>query len=312
MKDLLYRTLAAPPGPLWRRLLIGLAMGAFAILVRVELDPLLPRTTLFALFFLVIVASAVFAGVAGGVACLATTILASFIWITGPGGPEWPRVALFLFSSAVQIWLVGALRAAVVRLQAANTHKALLVEELQHRVKNILTVIQAMARQSFRSQTDPAVILESFSERLLALSMAHDLLREGQWAAVPLQDIATQVIRPFAPASEGRVRINGEPISVSADQVVGLALSLHELATNAIKYGALSTPDGVVELSWSRTGPTSTRIQWRERGGPAVRPPTRQGFGTRLLKQGLGLDGQTVSSTEFAPEGLCWTADIKG
>jgi two-component sensor histidine kinase len=197
------------------------------------------------------------------------------------------------------------LRAEEHRRQAEETRQ-LLLDESQHRIKNTLATVQAMARQTLR-HASPAD-LDAFLARLHTLSEAHDLLSTKDWHRAPIDDVIHRALRPFSVEHGHRVVANGPPVLVPATSSLHLTLCLHELATNATKYGALSNAAGQVRLSWSVPDANRQRLElsWEEIGGPPVTPPERKGFGT-LLIQSSGLTGARL---DFAPQGLKCFLDL--
>ena len=203
------------------------------------------------------------------------------------------------------------------RAEAARRH-TLLMDELTHRVKNTLAVVQAMALQTLRTTPEPEAFTEAFSARLASLARAHDLLTRGAWAGAGLADIVGAALEPFqvdGPESPGdrRVTMTGPPVELPAGATITLSLMLHELATNAAKYGALSMPAGRVGISWeivtSKIAPSkiaggrSLDLRWNEVGGPPVGQPARKGFGSRLLDMGATqLEGEI--DLDYAAAGL--------
>ncbi len=185
--------------------------------------------------------------------------------------------------------------------------RQLLVGELVHRVKNILTVVQAIAARTIRPRID-AGSYKAFEERLLALSSAQRLLTEANWSSVDLHDLIKSVaISPFA--SEERFIVEGPPIRLPAKLALPFTLSLHELCTNAAKYGALSRTEGRVSLSWGyATDPGGGKfyLRWAEVGGPMVTPPAHEGFGSRVMKNAFSSEFGGSSSIEYRPEGLIY------
>ena len=189
--------------------------------------------------------------------------------------------------------------------KAAERGQQILIAELNHRVKNMLAVVQAIAHQTFRGTSDEAAA-QTFSGRLSALAAAHNSLTQSSWAAAQVHDIAVSVLDHLGRES-GRVQIEGpRNAEVPPQLAVNIAIALHELATNAIKYGALSVPSGRVQLSWSiiRHSEPRLHIRWLELDGPEVEPPRREGFGTRMLRRLLAsqLDGSV--RLDFNPGGL--------
>ena len=193
----------------------------------------------------------------------------------------------------------------ITERKLADQHRELLINELNHRVKNTLAVVQSMASQTFRDPRVPLETRAAFEGRLMALSTAHDLLTRENWASARLQNVIEDALRPFG--VEHRFDLSGPDIRIGPKAAVSLALGLHELATNAVKYGALSRDAGQVSVEWqvSDGTPAMFRLTWRERGGPEVVPPSRKGFGSRLVRQGLaGELGGTVT-VDYEPEGVC-------
>ena len=176
----------------------------------------------------------------------------------------------------------------------------LMVDELNHRVKNTLATVQAIAAQSLRG-IDPEV-RSTLDQRLVALAAAHDVLTRTRWQSADLREVIDAALAPFSGPGDLRFHLTGPPISLRPAAALAMAMGLHELATNALKYGPLSTPHGHVDLGWEVTaGPIATlRLRWRERGGPPVTPPTRRGFGLRLLERGLAQDLSGSVSLDFA------------
>ena len=193
----------------------------------------------------------------------------------------------------------------------AEERQRLLVNELNHRVKNALATVQAIAAQTLRRDEVPAEARARFTERLMALARANDVLVASDWQGASLAAIAAQVASPYADLGEAeRFRIEGPPMQLSANAATAMALALHELATNAAKYGALSWPEGRVELVWDLDGAGEARrfrLSWREAGGPQVSPPSRIGFGTRLIERGLAGELKATVAMDYAPTGLVCT-----
>jgi PAS domain S-box-containing protein len=193
----------------------------------------------------------------------------------------------------------------VARLRAEERQR-LLNHELSHRMKNLFSMVQAVVTQTLRGATDVDDAREVLSRRLIALGKAHDILLGGVAERASLAAVVREGIGVLEEASQ-RVRVDGPEIEVGAKAALSLALMLHEMTTNAVKYGALSVPDGQVDLSWSvseaDTGP-ALRFTWRERGGPPVEPPVRKGFGTRLIERGLTGQVGGVLSLDYAPTGV--------
>jgi PAS domain S-box-containing protein len=182
----------------------------------------------------------------------------------------------------------------------ADEHQQLLLDELNHRVKNILATVQSIARQTLSKDRPPAEAGDVFAERLRALSRSHDLLTATGFQGGSLLRLVEGGLQAFTQ----RVVVQGEDIMLRPRAVQTLGLVLHELATNASKYGALSVPDGGVEVRWSTMDDGRLRLSWRERGGPQVRPPLRSGFGRRMIEGAVAHDFAGEATLTFAPEGV--------
>jgi two-component sensor histidine kinase len=186
----------------------------------------------------------------------------------------------------------------------AEERQRLLVNELNHRVKNTLATVQSLARQTLRDDVTISEARQRLMDRLLALSAAHNVLTRDQWESADLGEIVREAMRPWLDPAAARIETDGDTARVAPNVALALSLALHELATNAQKYGALSAPAGRVELSWSRPpGRGCALLVWRESGGPSVRPPSTQGFGSRLLRS-LAPDLGSAAEVEYAPSGL--------
>lgn len=191
----------------------------------------------------------------------------------------------------------------VAERRRAEERQQLLIHELNHRVKNMLATVQSVARQSL-GRAGGSGPLADFEERLMALAWTHDILTRERWAGASL---ATVLARTMSPHGPGRVTLKGPDLRISPKMALALAMGVHELATNAVKYGALSVDKGRVEIAWrldETASPTQLRLEWRERGGPRVGPPKTRGFGARLLERGLAheLGGQVA--IRFLPAGV--------
>ncbi|MDP3299112.1 MAG: PAS domain-containing protein [Phenylobacterium sp.] len=186
----------------------------------------------------------------------------------------------------------------------AERQQKLLLDELNHRVKNTLATVQAIAAQTLRTTTSPAAFRESFEARLLALSATHDLLTQSVWQGASLEEVILMELRPHGVE---RYQLEGPPVSLSAPETLTLGLVFHELVTNAAKYGALSSSEGCVRVHWrlrdEGAGP-SIDLTWSEEGGPKVSQPSRQGFGSRLIERSLQGDIGGEARLDFDENGL--------
>ncbi|WP_085035278.1 HWE histidine kinase domain-containing protein [Ensifer aridi] len=189
--------------------------------------------------------------------------------------------------------------------------RQLLLGEMSHRVKNTLAVVQSLARQTLRTGDSNEDFVERFDGRLSALASSHKLLVDSEWAGAELAALALSQLEAYAGGDARRLKIEGEPVTLTPDIATPFGLVLHELATNAAKYGALSTPQGRVTLSWKLNHGNNGRrltVVWKERGGPPVEPPTRQGFGGVLIEKGLP---GAVVHRDFEREGVVCTMEIE-
>jgi PAS domain S-box-containing protein len=207
--------------------------------------------------------------------------------------------------------LIGAINMLVditERKQAEGRQKTL-IDELNHRVKNTLATVQSLAGQTARHADDLDDFGRRFEARLLALSRAHDLLTKRHWEDAPMDALARDVLTPLTGEAATRIKIDGPPIGLDSRTALSLTMALNELATNAIKYGALSSETGSLSVVWHLKGesgfPPRLILDWREIGGPIVKPPTRRGFGTRLMERCIERDLDGEVDLAFHPEGVC-------
>ncbi|MBB3951570.1 PAS domain-containing protein [Aureimonas jatrophae] len=203
---------------------------------------------------------------------------------------------------------VGLLRDVTTEKEGENRQR-LLARELQHRVKNTLAIVKALANQTLRRAPSTAEGLANFAARLDALSQAHDVLTATNWTGAAMHEVVAGALATHetGDGDARRIRFGGPDIALDARQSLALSLALHELATNAVKYGALSADTGRVDLHWwIESGDTEPvlRIEWRESDGPAVAVPEGRGFGSRLIEQSLASDFGGTVALRFEPGGL--------
>jgi two-component sensor histidine kinase len=185
--------------------------------------------------------------------------------------------------------------------KAAEERQKLLINELNHRVKNNLATVQAIALQTLKGDVPLAEARARFEERLMALSRAHNLLTEQNWSGASLDRVVRDSTGHLA--GESRFSAEGAPLRLSPPAALGLALALHELGTNAAKYGAWSGEEGRVSIAWRIEG-DSLQLEWKEEGGPPVTEPEARGFGSRLIERGLQADLGGSAKLFFEPDGL--------
>ncbi|MET0274199.1 MAG: PAS domain-containing protein [Phenylobacterium sp.] len=188
----------------------------------------------------------------------------------------------------------------------AEEHLRLMVLELNHRVKNNLATVQAIAVQTLRGAHSVPEAREAFLSRIMALAAAHDILTREQWEGVGVREVARGVLDALDGGLGGRVTLRGQDIRLTSKAALALSMAFHELGANALKYGALKVPEGEVGLDWTVVADPERRLRlhWVERGGPPVETPSFRGFGSRLLERGLAAELQGKVSLEFRPDGV--------
>jgi PAS domain S-box-containing protein len=189
----------------------------------------------------------------------------------------------------------------------AERRQKLLIDELNHRVKNTLATVQSLAAQTARGEPLPAIFRERFEGRLTALSKAHNQLTVRHWENADLRDLLTASLAPYAATASNRIVLRGEDLVLRPRAVLTLAMVFHELTTNAAKYGALSVSGGRVEIAWrpvEANGRAQLRIDWTETGGPPVEAPKRRGFGSRLIEGSIAAELGGSARLTYAPAGL--------
>jgi PAS domain S-box-containing protein len=199
--------------------------------------------------------------------------------------------------------------------KARERHIEFLLRELSHRSKNLLAVVQAIAGQTARHSPNLEEFQSRFSHRVSAMARSQDLLVARDWRGASISELVRAQLAPFAEAS-GRIAVTGPDLDLKPDAVQGLTLALHELATNAAKYGALSVPEGRVAIDWSLDEASASeprfRMSWRETNGPPVNPPTRQGFGHVVISEMVASSLRGQVTLDYAPDGVRWAIDAPG
>jgi PAS domain S-box-containing protein len=203
--------------------------------------------------------------------------------------------------------VIGASKIArdVTERKRAQQQHSLLLNEMKHRIKNTLATVQALATQTLRG-VSPAE-LASFNDRLVALGGVHDLMSIERWNEIAIKDVIAGALAPFRERHRERIVVSGSgSVTLDGTKSLQLAMVLHELATNAVKYGALSNGSGRIELDWALDSTShAARLQWRESGGPPVSPPERKGFGSKLIEHSV-----QKAKFDYRPEGFCCTWDM--
>ena len=193
----------------------------------------------------------------------------------------------------------------------AEEHRELLIHELNHRVKNTLATVQSIASQTLRNARSMEGARSAMEARLFALSRAHDVLTRENWEGAGLLEIVREAMAPYRHERERRIHVEGPDVRLSPRMALAIAMALQELATNAVKYGALSNEVGEVRVAWSVKDALETRLRltWSEINGPAVEIPRHRGFGTRLIERSLAQDLQGQATIDFARTGIVCTVD---
>jgi two-component sensor histidine kinase len=279
-------------GRLILKIALGLLAAELAVLARLWIG--LPTDIL--PFFLVIIAVClvtVGAGLAGGVTTMLAGGLFTWYYLLNPNGSfaiegetRYSLLGYFSVTTVIlatsQLYRLSEQKRQAVAIELARQdaqHQNLFAREMSHRLKNAMAIVQAMASQTF-GQDSPEVA--KFTGRLMALAEAHNLLNEHiKQPTASVTEVVETAIRPFEDRRD-RFRLSGPALPLPDQQVVSLTLALHELGTNAVKYGALNDKSGWVSVSWSERG-GSLRLEWKEHDGPPVKAPSNRGFGSRLL-----------------------------
>jgi PAS domain S-box-containing protein len=195
----------------------------------------------------------------------------------------------------------------ITERKEGEAHLRLLMRELTHRSKNLLAVVQAMARQTARHAGSIDTFLDQFSARLQAVATSHDLLIQESWYGVSLSELVRSQLGHYLNRGGSQVSIDGQAVILKPEVAQNLGLALHELATNAAKYGALSVPSGKVSINWQRLAQPKgegVQIVWAESGGPSVSPPERRGFGSLVIERNLSRSLEAQVDLAFAPDGV--------
>jgi len=261
---------------------------AVATLARTAVNPLLPLGVPYFTFWIAVDCATVIAGWRAGVATVVLgTIIGWYLWL--PHAQFWSEnlvvSVVFLVLASLQVLLAELMRTAVFRLEQATRDGEFLVHELAHRLQNQLAVFSSIASSTIRHTDDTQVAFRKLQDRLIALGAALKLATGNNRQAILLGELIALVVKPLVPAEE-RLQMTGNAIEISADRGQSVALVFHELATNALKYGAWCEESGVVRINWSWT-PDALTIIWSEDSACASSPPGKKGFGTRLIEHAI-------------------------
>ncbi|GGD93448.1 signal transduction histidine kinase [Aureimonas endophytica] len=185
----------------------------------------------------------------------------------------------------------------------AEEHRFLLNRELDHRVKNTLATVQSVVLQTLRDATVPQHVASAVAGRLQALSRSHDVLTVEAWASADLMDVIKGALEPLHARVGDRIGVEGPPLRIKPRIATMLSLAMHEMGDNAARYGSLSVPGGTVDIKWAITD-GEIRLNWTENDGPPVSPPSRQGYGTRIIERVVAAEFEATVSLHFPPEGV--------
>ena len=218
-----------------------------------------------------------------------------------------------MFDDAGELVGISSISRDISERKARERHIEFLMRELAHRSKNLLAVVQAIAGQTARGSPSVEEFHAHFSRRIHAMALSQDLLLARNFKGAGITELVRAQLAPFADEQSPRVSCSGPELEIRSDAVQGITLVLHELATNAAKYGALSVPDGCVAIAWevdrSAPGEPRFRMSWRESGGPPVTSPKRKGFGHAVIAQMVASALRAQVALDYAPEGVSWTLD---
>ncbi|QUD89521.1 sensor histidine kinase [Phenylobacterium montanum] len=314
---ILNRVARTAPLPLWRGQVVALASVAAATGLRWALEPVIGADVSFATLFPAVLVATLSAGVPSAL----TTIVAgaaATLWFSMAQSHQHPadaipRLIVWVITGSMMAVISFALRRTLVdlkdrtmQLRIAQDELRVLVRELEHRGKNTLAVIQAISNATARASSSVNEYRSALSGKLQALGRAYSLLTRDRSTPAPLAGLIQQILAPFG---DQVVVQTGPPLLVDPQVSVAFALALHELATNAAKYGALSGPQGRVELSW-RSHQDRYVLTWQECGGPRPPAQTTEGFGSKLIRQAFARVPGAELSIEAAPAGLSCTVKL--
>lgn len=298
----------------WARYSFAVGCFVISLMLRISLEPfMMPHERGLFLFVPAVVVSAFFGGVGAGAATAMLSLMAGWYFSMSPAHLIVPGatlgLAIYVAVFAIVIWLTNWATMATRQLQADKkkmdllmTRERLLMRELQHRTKNLYAVVQSLIVQSLKEADSVAAAREILLGRILALSRADNRLGGNYMTGCSLKYLIRAELEPFC----ARYKTDGADFMLGRNVAENFALLLHELATNAIKYGALSTDEGMVELTWrmADTKKHNLKFSWKEVGGPKVKVPSGKGFGTTLIENVF------AGHVEYQPNGLHYEADV--
>jgi two-component sensor histidine kinase len=226
--------------------------------------------------------------------------------------PLWRELA---FTAAVGFIMLGIGLAFAIgmatRIARGEMLHELLINELNHRVKNTLATVQSIASQTFRSSVKTGDARRKFEARLSSLGRAHNILSEEKWESAQLREIVDSVLEPYATRELERLRVSGPPVRLAPSPALMFSMVLHELATNAAKYGALANGSGRIVIMWELLADNRLRLSWKESGGPPAQPAERKGFGSLLIEQAFAAQVGGSALLEYTADGVVCTLECQ-
>jgi two-component sensor histidine kinase len=287
----------------------GLAIFVLAVIARILIDFVVPERLPFITFFPAVFLAAYYLGRGPGLLVLVLSTLVGTAW-TDPTGQSaitfyMASALLFLAVAGMIVFFVDALMVAQKKLRQQDQQLELINRELKHRIKNLFAIADSVCQQTINAGGSAKEMSRAVSGRILAIASAQDLLSTTATEGAEMKEIVGKLASSLAP-TPSRIRVEGEPYRLPVDATTPFALILHELATNALKYGAWSKENGWVHVKWTATSEL-LQFKWREHDGPALAPPVREGLGRKLIKSSL--PGARVDHS-FKPDGLQCEIDL--
>jgi len=289
---------------------VALIATAAATLLRYALSPLIGTTLPFAPYFPALLVASLVGGTRSGFFTLGFSLLAAWFAFLGPGLDHDPArgvipVLVLIVSGSLVIWPAALLRHAIMELKAARAAEQTLMSEINHRVKNICSVVLAMSTQTARGAKSLEDYMQRFSSRLQALANTQNVLVTNTMDGAHLADVVRAALGPFADSRTQQVSVAGPEVYLGSQSCVSLTLALHELSTNAMKYGALAEADGHIDVLWHYDSTTrDLKFIWQESGVAQISAPERKGFGTRLIEQTFAQESDRRVEMKYLPGGL--------
>ena len=280
----------------------AVAIFIVALIARLLIDFVVPGDLPFITFFPAVFLAAYFFGRGPGILILVLSTVVGTAWLDPTGQPQLSYIAsalLFFAVAGMIVFLVHELKAARDKLRQHERQLEMINRELKHRIKNLFSIADSVCQQTISAGGSAKEMSRAVSGRILAIASAQDLLSTTATEGAELQELVQKLASSLAP-SPSRMRVEGRPFRLPVDSTTAMALILHELATNALKYGAWSRESGMVHVTWT-ANTELFRFIWREHDGPRLAPPVREGLGRKLIK--TSLSGARVDHS-FNPDGL--------